>query len=364
MAKQIRLLLVTPSYYPHIGGLETHVKEIAERLIKSIHVEVYTLGHNLREHIEIEEIQGVKIRRFKTTTLTDGIRLPSSEFTRDLKAYDADIIHLQGFHSLLPYYILRTRPLHKLVITPHYHGKGHTFLRNLLFSCYKPSLKRIAISANTIISVSKYEKSLILKDFNVDEDRVIVIPNGVPSDIFDVVRRPPPPDSQNSSKILSIGRLERYKNFDILVKAMRNLDGHFKLTIIGDGPERCNLLDLINRFSLGDRVFLRSKLSRKDLLDEYISSNLFVLLSYHEAFSIVVAEAQYLGLNVIVPNASALSEFVEGGYAHGLNLPLTPREVADAIMHVSKLHGPLNKYIPPTWDNVAEQHIKLYRSLC
>lgn len=361
MAKEIKLLLVTPSYYPCIGGLETHVKEIAERLTKSIHVEVYTLDHNLRKRIEIEEIHGLRIRRFKATRLTDGIRVPSSEFTRNLKASDADIIHLQGFHSLLPYYILRTALMHKLVITAHYHGKGHTFLRNILFNYYKRTLKKIARRADRIISVSKYEKSLILKDFNVDDDRVVVIPNGGSSDIFDVV---PSPSSKNFCKILSIGRLERYKNFDILIKAMRILDMDFRLTIIGDGPERCNLLDLIGKFGLGDRIFLRSNLNRKDLLEEYISSNLFVLLSYHEAFSIVVAEALYLGLNVIVPNASALSEFVEGGYAHGVNLPLTPRKVADAIMHISKLPGPPAKYVLRTWDDVAEEHIKLYRSLC
>ena len=359
--KEIKLLLVTPSYYPHIGGLETHVKEIAERLVKSIHVEVYALDHNLRKDTEVGDIDGVRIKRFKATTLTDGIRIPSSEFTRELKACDANVIHLQGFHSLLPSYILRTELLHKLIVTAHYHGKGHTFLRNVLFNCYKPTLKRASRRANRIISVSNYEKSLILKDFNIDDDKVIVIPNGVSSDVFDVTRRP---FSQTFCKILSIGRLEKYKNFDILIKAMNMLDMNFKLTIIGDGPERCHLIDLIKEFGLDDRIFLRSNLNRNDLLEEYTSSNLFVLLSYHEAFSIVVAEAQYLGLNVIVPNASALSEFVEGGYAYGLNLPLTPRKVADAIMHLAKLPGPPAKYVPSTWDDVAEQHIKLYRSLC
>jgi glycosyltransferase involved in cell wall biosynthesis len=361
LAKEIKLLLVTPSYYPHIGGVETHVREIAERLIKSIQVEVYTLDHNLRKPVEIEEIHGVNIRRFKATLLTDGIKVPSSEFRRELKAYDADIIHLQGFHSLLPYYILRTGLLHKLIITAHYHGKGHTFLRNILFNCYKPTLKKVARSADRIISVSKYEKSLILKDFNVNDDRVIVIPNGVCPDIFDALRLA---SGQNFCRILSIGRLEKYKNFDILIKAMKILDTNFKLTIIGDGPERHNLLDLIAKLRLDDRIFLRSNLNRRELLEEYTSSNLFILLSYHEAFSIVVAEAQYLGLNVIVSNASALSEFVEGGYAYGVDLPLTPRKVAEAIMHVRKLSGPLNKYIPRTWDDIAEEHIKLYGSLC
>ena len=163
---------------------------------------------------------------------------------------------------------------------------------------------------------------------------------------------------------MSIGRLEKYKNFDILIKAIRILDLNFKLTIIGDGPEKCNLQNLIRRFNLGDRIFLRSNLDRKDLLEEYLSSNLFVLLSYHEAFSIVVAEAQYLGLNVIVSNTSALSEFVEGGYAYGITLPLTVKKVADAIMNISKLPRSLNKYIPQSWDNIAESHVKLYRSLC
>jgi glycosyltransferase involved in cell wall biosynthesis len=363
LAKEIKVLLVTPSYYPNIGGIETHIKEIAERLIKSIDVEVYTLDNNLRESVEIEEIHGVRIRRFKTTTILNGIGLPSLEFTRVLKTSDADIIHLHSFYSLLPYRILRigSELHHKLIITTHYHGKGHTYLRNILFNCYRPILRKIAKGADRIISVSKYEKSLIIKDFDVDDNRIIVIPNGVPSDIFDIVRHTP---SKNFYKILSIGRLEKYKNFDILIKAIRILDLNFKLTIIGDGPEKCNLQNLVRRFNLGDRIFLRSNLDRKDLLEEYLSSNLFVLLSYHEAFSIVVAEAQYLGLNVIVSNTSALSEFVEGGYAYGITLPLTVRKVADAIMNISKLPRSLNKYIPQSWDNIAESHVKLYRSLC
>ena len=363
MKKEIKVLLVTPSYYPNIGGLETHIKEIAERLVKSIDVEIYTLDNNPRKPVEIEEIHGVKIRRFKTTTLTDGIRVPSSEFTRVLKASDGDIVHLHSFHSLLPYRILRMRSElhHKLVITGHYHGRGHTILRNILFNCYKPILKKIARSADMIICVSKYEKSLILKDFDIDDSRVVVIPNGVSSDIFDVVHSF---SIRDSYKILSIGRLEKYKNFDVLIKAMSMLDRNFKLTIIGDGPERGNLLNLISQLGLGDRISLRSNLERKDLLEEYASSNFFVLLSYHEAFSIVVAEALYLGLNVVVAKTSALSEFVEDGYAHGINLPLTSVKVADAITHISKLSRPLNKYIPQTWDNIVEEHIKLYRSLC
>lgn len=363
MAKEIKVVLVSPSYYPNIGGIETHLKEIAERLIKSIDVEVYTLDNNLRKAVEIEEIHGVRISRFKTTTIADGIRVPSSELTRVLRASDSDIIHLHSFHSLLPYRILRIRSElpHKLIITPHYHGKAHTYLRNILFNCYRPILRKIARGADRIISVSKYEKSLILKDFDIDDNRVIVIPNGVSSDIFDIVRHTP---SKNFYKILSIGRLEKYKNFDVLIKAIRILDVNFKLTIIGDGPEKCNLQNLVSRFNLGDRIFLRSNLDRKDLLEEYMSSNLFILLSYHEAFSIVVAEAQYLGLNVIVPNTSALSEFVEGGYAYGINLPLTVRKVADAIMNISKLPTSLNKYIPQSWDSITEEHVKLYRSLC
>ena len=54
------------------------------------------------------------------------------------------------------------------------------------------------------------KNSLILKDFNIDDDRVIVIPNGVSSDIFDVVRRT---SSQNFCKNFGYWKAGKVQKF-------------------------------------------------------------------------------------------------------------------------------------------------------
>ena len=308
------------------------------------------------------QVNGVKVRTFRARSIWDGIKIPSHELTNALEKSDADLIHLHGFHSLLPYHILNARfnLEQKLVITPHYHGSGHSFLLNVLFKFYKPTLRKIANYASKIICVSSYEKSLVLRDFGVDNEKVVVIPNGISFEGINEFYH----GRRDEHKILSVGRLEKYKNFDKVIRAMKLLaDMDFSLTIIGDGPERSRLLDLIRKLDLNNRVFLKSNLKKEDLLGEYANSSFFVLPSQYEAYGIAAAEAQSMGLNVIVSNIGALSEFVAGNYAHGIASPITPERIAHTIIEVSKGGKPINKYVPYAWDKVAEELMQLYESL-
>jgi len=329
--------------------------------VKKVDVEIYTLSDKVSATQEVR-VNGVKVRIFGAKSISDGIKIPSHELTNALEKSDADIIHLHGFHSLLPYYVLKARSNleHKLVMTPHYHGIGHSFLRNILFRFYKPTLRKMANYSNKIISVSSYEKSLILRDFGVDNEKVVIIPNGIS---FEGINRLYP-TQKDKNKILSVGRLEKYKNFDKVIRAMKLLaDTHFSLTIIGDGPERSKLLDLIRKLELNNKVFLKSNLTKEELFFEYANSSFFVLPSYYEAYGIAVAEAQSLGLNVIVSNAGALSEFIAGNYAYGITLPVTPEKIAHTIIEASRGVKPIDKYVPYTWDKAVEELMQLYESL-
>ncbi|OLD40606.1 MAG: hypothetical protein AUI60_04080 [Thaumarchaeota archaeon 13_1_40CM_2_39_4] len=357
----MKIVLLTPSYYPNIGGVEVHLKEIAERLKKMVDLEIYALDHNIKS-FQQTEINGVKIKRFATRNLSNEIRIPSSEFSRALSNCDADMIHLHTFHSLLPYCTLNAKYNfeHKLVITPHYHGKGHSFLRSVLFKLYKPVLGKISRKADKIICVSTYEKSLILQDFGVRNDNVVVIPNGISLGEYPADRN----TCRKASKILSVGRLEKYKNFDKVIKALKLLENtDFTLSIVGDGPERSSLMNIIRQLHLEHKVSLRSNLSREELLKEYVTSSIFILPSRYEAYGIAVAEAQSLGLRTIVSNAAALSEFVDGGYAQGITLPVTPEKIAYKIIEASKGETTFNKFTPYSWDKAAQELMQLYESL-
>jgi glycosyltransferase involved in cell wall biosynthesis len=352
--------MISRYYHPAIGGLETHVKEIAERLVKGDNkVMIYTFDHT-RKHTVDEEINGVRIKRFGCKRISYGIEIPSAEFTHALKNSAADIIHLHNIRTLLPYYTYKaiTGSGSKFVITTHYHGRGHTFIRNILFRLYKLQLLNAIAAADKLICVSRYERDLLLRDFSINQEKVIVIPNGI-----NRVKNPKLNSNleKNPSKILFVGRLEKYKNVDKVVKALGSLDRHI-LVIVGEGPEKEKIFKLVRHLNLSDRIRLVSNLSEEDLTKEYQTSGIFVMPSYYEAYGIAVAEALCMGLQTIVANSSALKEFVTDGHAYGIPLPITADKIVKSIVDIN--HKPIHsKFIPYTWDMVVRELISVYQSL-
>ncbi len=144
----MKTIMISPRYSPHIGGVETHVKNLVERLNQNIDVEVYTF-HDEDIH---EEINGVVIHRFKPKlSFGFGMELPSNKFLDELQKSDADIIHIHSLHTLLPYYVYKhVKNSSKFVITSHYHGKGSTVIRNILFYIYKTKLKHVLDNTSCI----------------------------------------------------------------------------------------------------------------------------------------------------------------------------------------------------------------------
>ena len=70
----MRIAQVCARYYPYIGGVETHVREVSERLAKkAIEVEVLTTDSSGKLPKQ-EIINGVKIRRFKSWAPSDAYR--------------------------------------------------------------------------------------------------------------------------------------------------------------------------------------------------------------------------------------------------------------------------------------------------
>lgn len=101
--------------------------------------------------------------------------------------------------------------------------------------------------------------------------------------------------------ICSVGRLdESQKDFTTLIKAFGELKKEEKLeeklVIVGDGPDKIKLEELVNNFKIEDVVFLGKK------SNPYIwmrNSELFILSSKYEGFGLVLAEALLVGTKVI-----------------------------------------------------------------
>jgi glycosyltransferase involved in cell wall biosynthesis len=197
----MKILQVCPKYYPSIGGIEEHVKNISERLAKKHEVTVFTCDPAGKLSSR-QQVNGVLVWRFKSFTPGDAYYI-SFQMARELKKANFDIVHGHSYHAL-PLYFARNTGAKKFVVTPHYHGHGHTLTRNFIIKLYKPFGKNIYEKADKVIAVSRYERQLLLHDFAINEKKIAVIPNGVDLSEISKVEAIP----RELKTILYVGRLE------------------------------------------------------------------------------------------------------------------------------------------------------------
>jgi GalNAc-alpha-(1->4)-GalNAc-alpha-(1->3)-diNAcBac-PP-undecaprenol alpha-1,4-N-acetyl-D-galactosaminyltransferase len=131
-----------------------------------------------------------------------------------------------------------------------------------------------------IIAQTSYAARILTSQFKTTN--IITIPNFLCQITI--------PEIKRENIIISAGRLKKSKGFDYLLKAFREVNPHeWKLLILGEGPEKQSLQDLIKLFELEDKVTI---LSYKQNIHEYFArSRIFAFASLSEGFPNVLLEA-------------------------------------------------------------------------
>ena len=350
----MRILQVCPRYYPDIGGVEEHVRNITERLAKECDIHVYTTdpSRNLPKH---EVVNGVQISRFPSWAPGEAYFF-SSALRKQLKldSGDFDIVHTHCYSAFPSLYAAQTKAQNKLVFTPHYHGVGHTFFRSMLHKPYKIFARRIFEKAEKIVCVSQRESDLIKKNFKNVERKLSLIPNGVNNEEFKNLKR----KKRDSRVILTVGRLEKYKGVQHILQALPRLEKDVTLEIVGKGPYKSTLVELAKKLSVTERVEFLQDLSRQDLLQKYADADVFVLLSEHEAYGMTVAEALCAGTPCLVAKTSALVEWVDEKNCFGIDFPINLDRLRDLVNRVMGLRA--NTAAVLDWATITENLFRLY----
>ena len=348
----MKIVQVCPRYYPCVGGLETHVENISKRLAKKYDVSVFTTDPSGKLPKK-EEIKAVSVRRFKCIAPNEAYYF-SLGLLKELKKVKCDIVHGHDFHAF-PLFFSRYAQKQKYVVTPHYHGFGHTTIRNFLLKLYKPIGKKALEEADKVICVSNYERANLLNDFRLEEKKVVLIPNGINKEEFKNLKK----ERSHFKKILYAGRIEKFKGIHYLIKSLPKLDHDVLLEIIGKGVYERQLVKLVNKLGLKKRVKFQQNLSRKKLLERYAKADLFVYLSKHEAYGISVAEALASKIPCIVANSSALKEWIDNENCFGVNYPINVNELANLIDEVIGKEVKGLKLLD--WEDVVAELIKVYK---
>jgi glycosyltransferase involved in cell wall biosynthesis len=345
----LKIVHVTHTYPPYMGGLSHMVDRVSRGLVERGHeVEVVTLDPSMSLE-KNEDRGGVKVTRFPSFAPSNMYFIPSPTVISHLGSLEVDIVHAHCIGALLIpvcWLALRNR-LEEItfVVSPHHHQSGSTWHARILWIPYYPLAKEVLRSADQVHCVSDYEASLVRKDFHIEP---IVIPNGVDEALFKYKWDPP----EGEMVLTYAGRLERYKRVHILIHAvhlLRRLGLQTSLRIIGEGPELDNLLRLSRRLEV--ELEYHNFLPRKDYLKLMSNSSSFVNPSMFEAYSIVVAEALAMGIPVIASEPWG-KNFQDMGNTKIVNGG-SPRDLAYAVREIKELEGGKNSEIP-SWNHITE----------
>lgn len=348
----MHVLSVTHRYPPQTGGVETHVREVAVRLVDRGH-EVTVVSADRGGSGAARELRdGVRVRRVRAVAPGGAIHAAPGVCPAVRRhAIDADAVHVHNYHSL-PFTVgALCAPDTRLVATPHYHGASDDPLRDRLLTVLRPLGRRALARADAVLAVSGWEREALRESFGVEPR---VIPNGVVRDRFTTAD----PESRERPYLLTVGRLEPYKGIDDAIRAMPALPA-YELCVAGSGPAQEELEALATEVGVADRVTFLGFVDDDRLPALYAGAAAHLQLSTHEAYGITVGESVAAGTPAVVREMRALRDWTDHRGVCGVTEP-TPDTLAAAVRRA--VDGPTpDPSSVPMWDDVTDRLLTVYR---
>lgn len=208
-----------------------------------------------------------------------------------------------------------------------------------------PHLRKALQQADRILAVSHYTRDRLLKEQNLDPDKVVVLPNTFDSDRFHIA---PKPDrllqkynlTPQQPIILTVARLEpseQYKGYDKILAALpqiRKVIPNIHYLLVGKGGDQSRIQHLINQYQIQDCVTLTGFVPDDELNDYYNLCNVFAMPSKGEGFGIVYLEALACGKPTLGGNQDGAIDALCHGTLGALVNPDDINEITQNLLQI------------------------------
>lgn len=349
MAK--KTLIISLVYYPEfVGGAEVAVKEITDRsssgsfdmitLIGSQKERVATLGSvrvfRVGFRVNNHKLLGKALFNFQKYLFPFFVFIKGASLMKENK-YNivwSIMANYAGFGALF----LKLRfPSVKLLLTLQ-EGDPIKYIKRRVFLVY-PIFKMIFKKADAIQTISNY-----LKDFalSMKGKNIKVVPNGV--DINNFTKDFSEEEKSLLKEKLNINtgdvvlvttsRLVVKNGIKDVISAISLLPEKYKFLIIGEGPLRQDLENLVRGLGLSARVSFIGFLPHKDIPLYFSVSDIFIRTSLSEGLGNSFLEAMAFGLPVVATPVGGIVDFIKDGVTGVLVAPEDKESIKEGILRL------------------------------
>jgi len=384
--REMRVLLVSDFFHPSVGGVETHMYNLAQNLMASGHkVVVLTCARGKRCGVRYLR-NGLKVYHIPRLPLSGGNTLPTIYGTLRLFRVVAlreriDLVHAHQTSTLSLECLIHARTMNLRTVYTCHSLHGFADIPSILLN---KVLKISLINVDAVICVSNVSKENMVLRASIPPAKTFVIPNAVHTSVFSprgkLSALSRSAGAGHEKAIVVVSRLVYRKGIDLLAQVMGEVclrDPRVTFTIVGDGPKRALLDSVVRERGLHDRVRLLGNLPHEDVIHVLEKGNVFLNLSLTEAFGMAMLEAASVGLLVVstcvggvpeifprlarqsnkdeigmilcAPKASSVLSAIDQALSF---LPRTPKQVR-------KQHNLVK--VAYNWENVASRTEKVYR---
>ncbi|ADT85070.1 glycosyltransferase family 4 protein [Thermococcus barophilus] len=333
----MKILQICDHFKPAIDGVANYVYNLSNYLSKRHQITVLT--SDVIEFQGIFRARKINIDHEKYNPNVEITRIPAkppyfpyargyymlSYIAGVLKEMvgNVDVVHTHSYmlvHTDFVTFLVKVLSKHKkpLILTVHGYGRRSNRWLNLLSEFYNKSIGKWVLSKiDKIIVLDPRAKRYFIK-IGVSPEKIVVIPNGIDYESLQSFKENVEKyktHKGNVKTILYVGRLQKEKGVKELILAFNELlkkeKFNLNLLIVGDGPQRQELENLVRKLGIEDKVMFTGYLTGKPLLQAYYSADVFILPSKFEGVPTAILEAMATGLPIIATKVGGIPWIVK-----------------------------------------------------